>query len=444
MASLLSLSTELKLMIIENLDLTSTSFISGPSQDLLSISRVCKVLRLLSLSHLFKDITLLNNQKSGSSVLAILQGTYAEHVRNLHYIGIMAVPESSDVSDEPVKEPSPDDLPESVEQVLSGLTKLPNLEQVTVQFACADTADDDEEIYRNSYEIFEELETDEEVQESENTIAFRSLMERSYRALSRNPASGIKHLELKDVMPKKCSAWNLADFQALLGGLSSFTISLRGGDNGAGWQINKVQGYLDFVAELHLYFFKHLSNVKHFSFAATDDGPPGIEDGMSNTAFPLLEQHMPKLESLLLERVFISQTLADFITAHGEKLASVQLNHCYSAWDEEGAICWGDFLSSIFEKNMKSLKTFTISPSYFEELQDTDEKSYDHKLAVQVQQLREQYPGRRMFDYKTLDDKYGMVFDNEEQAIEKFEDGRDQSSWEQLCKLVKDNGEHHS
>jgi hypothetical protein len=254
MASLLSLSTELKLMIIENLDLTSTGFIPGPSQDLLSISRVCKVLRTLSLPHLLKNITLLNDQKSGSSILALLKGAYVEHVRNLYYIGIMPVPESLDVSDEPVKEPSPDDLPESVEQVLSGLTKLPNLERVTVQFACADTAEEDEEIYRHSYEIFGELETDEQALDSENIIAFRSLMERSYRALSRNPASSIKHLELKDMMPNKCSAWNLAEFQALLGGLSSFTISLRGGDNGVGGQINHIQGYLDFVAELHLYF----------------------------------------------------------------------------------------------------------------------------------------------------------------------------------------------
>jgi hypothetical protein len=444
MATLLSLSTELKLMIIENLDLTSTSFIPGPSQDLLSISRVCKVLRTLSLPHLLKNVVLLNNQKSGSSILSLLQGAYVEHVRHLHYIGIMPAPESSDISDEPAKEPSSDDLPESVEQVLSGLTKLPNLERVTVQFACADTADEDEEIHRNSYEIGEELETDDEVLEAEDTTAFRSLMERSYKALSRNPASSIKHLKLQNVVPKKCSAWNLAEFQALLGGLSSFTISLRGGDNGAGWQINKVQGYLDFVAELHLYFFRYLSNVKHFSFAATDDGPPGIEGAISNTAFPLLEEHMPELESLSLKHVFISQNLADFITAHSEKLASVQLNHCYSGWDEEGAICWGEFLSSISEKNMKSLKTFTISHSYFEELQDTDEKSYHHKLAVKVQQLREKYPGRRMFDYKTLDDKYGMVFDNEEQAIEKFEDGSDQSSWEQLCRLIKDHGGNHN
>ncbi|KAF2112233.1 hypothetical protein BDV96DRAFT_460731, partial [Lophiotrema nucula] len=151
-------------------------------------------------------------------------------------------------------------------------------------------------------------------------VAFWSLIEQSYRALSRNSASSIKHLELKNVVAKKCSAWQLADFHTVLQGLSSFTISLRGGDNGAGWQINMVVGYLDFVSELNVYFFRHLSNVKHFSFAATGDGPPGIAGGLNNAALPLLEPHMPQLQSLSLDYIFISEDLSAFITAHSNTL----------------------------------------------------------------------------------------------------------------------------
>ncbi|KAF2847924.1 hypothetical protein T440DRAFT_352362, partial [Plenodomus tracheiphilus IPT5] len=242
MASLLALSAELKLCIIEQLDLTSTSFITygtTPSQDLLNLSR------------------------------------------------------------------------------------LPNLKQVTVQFACAKTADEDEDIYRSSYGIFKELETDEQVLESEKMFAFRSLMERSYRALSHTLAGSIKHLELKNVVAKKCSAWKLTEFHSMLQGLSSFTISVRGGDNGSGWQINPVKGYLNFISELDDTFFRHLSNVKHFKFAATRDAPPGIEGGMNNAALPLLGHHMPQLESLSLEHIFISGNLSAFIIAHCRTLESV-------------------------------------------------------------------------------------------------------------------------
>jgi hypothetical protein len=241
MVSLLSLPAELKLSIIKHLEPTSTSFIPTPPQNLLSLSQVCKVFRILSLPLLLESITLQNEERSGSSILALLNSAYAEHVRNAHYIGMMKIPESLDSRE---KEPSPEDLPVSVEQVLSSLAKLPNLEQVTVQFVCGQTADEDGNDYERSYNDFEllEAEADEEIQESEKTSAFRSLMERSYRALSRNPASSIKHLELKNVVAKKCPAWHLADFHALLRGLSSFTISLSGGENGAGWQINTVEG----------------------------------------------------------------------------------------------------------------------------------------------------------------------------------------------------------
>jgi hypothetical protein len=219
--SLLSLPAELKLSIIKHLEPTSsTSLIPTPPQDLRSLSQVCKVFRTLSLPLLLKSIILQNEERSGSSVLAILNGASAAHVRNVHYIGIMEMRESLDPRG---VEPSPDDFPVSVEQVLLSLTQLPNLEQVTVQFFCGETVDEDENIYMYSYDDFEllETETNEEVLRSEKTSAFRSLMERSYRALSRNPASGIKHLELKNVVAKKCSAWHLADFHALLQGLSS-------------------------------------------------------------------------------------------------------------------------------------------------------------------------------------------------------------------------------
>jgi hypothetical protein len=365
MASLLSLPAELKLGIVKHLEATSTSFILTPPQNLVSLSQVCKVFRTLSLPLLLKSITLQNEERSGSSVLAILNSAYAEHVRNVHYTGIVDMPENLHWKG---IEPSPEDFPVSMEQVLSRLTKLPNLKQVTVQFFCGRMADENGNNYWNSYDDFELLETeaDEDVLESEKISAFRSLMEQSYRALSRNPASSIEHLELKNVVARKCSAWHLADFHALLQGLSSFTISLSGGDNGAGWQINTVIGYLEFVSELHVYFFRHLSNLKHFSFAATSDGPPGIEGAMRSIALLLLGQQMPQLQSLSLEYVFISEDLSAFIVAHSDTLESIRLDHCYSGWKRESATCWGDFFSSIASKNMKSLRTFNIAASDLE------------------------------------------------------------------------------
>lgn len=386
---------------------------------------------------MFRNITLLNTEKSGSSVRDILNNAYAVHVRNLHYMGIKAMSGEG----EPLKQPSPVDFPNSVEEVLSTLSKLPNLEKVTVQFASAETADEDEDIYVDSFYNFDEPEDDEQVLEAERTEAFRSLMERSYRALSCNPKATIKHLELKNVIAKKCSAWQLEGFRILLQGLTSFNISLRGGDNGAGWKVNKLEGYLEFVSELDAYFFRYLSHVKHFKFAATHDGPPGIEGGMNNTALPLLRQYMPQLQSLSLEYVFISGDLTAFITSHSDTLESIWLNQCYSdtEWPETNTITWGAFFSSIAAKDMKALSVFDVAPSDLERLCPTGEKHYRHQEAVRAQELREKFPARRMFDYKHLDDKYGMVFDSEEKAFERFENGSDHSGWRQLCRIVERN-----
>jgi hypothetical protein len=440
MASLPFLPTELQLNIIERLDLTSTSFIPAPSQDLLSLSRTCKVLRTLVLPYIFKTLTLLNEEKSGSSVLTVLNSTYAKHVRHVHYIGIMAMPAGLELpGDDAADAPSPVDLPESVEQVLSHFDKLPNLKRVVVEFRCAKNGDDDDEAYQNNLYEYEESETDEQVLESERTAAYRSLMEQSYRALARNSASTIKHVELKNVIPKKCSAWKLPEFQALLHGLTAFTISLRGGDNGAGWQINTLEGYLDFVSSLDACFFEHLSNTKNFSFVATDDGPPGIEDGLNNTAVRLLGQHMPRLQSLSMEYVFISEDLAAFITAHRDTLETVRLTECYSGWSNEDSIAWGEFFLQIASGDMKSLRLFDIAMSDLERSQPEDKEDYYYRRAVQAQELRQQFPGRRMLDYKHVDDKYGMIFTSQDEAFDRFETGLDHTGWEQLCKVIKKN-----
>jgi hypothetical protein len=436
MASLASLPNELKLNIIENLDMNSTSFVPAPSQELLSLSRVCKVLRVLVLPFMLKTITLLNEEKSGSSVLAILNSPYRKHVQHVHYVGVMPMPEAAIMSFQPGKKPSVQDLPESVEQVLSSLNRLPNLERVVVDFRSAITEEEDSETYGSSFYDFDDPESEEDVLEEERTVSYRSLMERSYRALIRNSPSTIKHLELKNVSAKKCSAWKLPGFLSLLEGLTSFTMSLRGGNNGAGWHINMEQGYLDFIENLDDCFFRHLSNVKNFDFAASEDAPPGIPDGLNNAALRLLGEHMPQLQNLSLRHIFISTSLAAFITSHGNTLEFVQLTKCYPGFGPEDEPSWSQFFRSIASQDMKSLRAFEIAPTDLERLEDDEWRADTVKRS---EDLRNQFPERRMYDYKHLDDKYGMVFDTEDEAFGRFEDGSDHTSWERLREVIRKN-----
>ncbi|KAJ4381477.1 hypothetical protein N0V86_002836 [Didymella sp. IMI 355093] len=444
MASLLSLSAELKLNIIEQLnfssrDLTSTYTVPTPSRDLLNLGRVSSVFRALTAPFVFRDITLLNDEKIGSSVSAILDSTQARHVRSLHYVGIKAMPDDPEAREDPVEKPSPKDFPESVYKVLSSLSRFQNLDRLTVRFACDKEEEEDVSIYLNSYYTFEEPEDLEKVLEAEGLEAYRSLMMQTYRALARNTKTTVKHLELRNVVAKECSAWRLDGFRALLEGLVSFRINLRGGDNGAGWKINKTEGYLDFVSQLDTYFFRHLTNVKYFSFAATHDGPPGIRRDMNNAVLPLLEEHMPQLQSLSLRFVFISGNLADFITAHGDTLEKIVFTECYSQWPAEEAITWGDFFFSIAAKSMKALLDFDIERTDLEYLMPVEETDWRYHEMARVKLLRDRFPGRRMFDYKHIDDKYGMVFDSRDKAFERFQEGSDHRGWSQVCKIIDQN-----
>ena len=445
MTSFLSLSAELKLNIIEQLkpsnikrskydaieqldhDPEPDSLVFTIPKDIVNLSQVCRAFRVLTAPTRFRDIVLLNDEKSGSSVSAILRSTNARHVKTLHYVGIKSMPDEGGS----LEDPSPDDFPDSVKSVLSGLSTFPNLDKVTIQFACDKMWEEDHSNYEASYYLFEEPEDMQMVREAENDEALRSLMRRSYAALSRNTAIDFKNLELKNVIAKQCSAWRLEGFRALLGGLESFTINLRGGDNGAGWQINKLEGYLDFVSQLDTYFFKHLSNVKDVSFAATDDGPA---EGL-----PHIVQHMPKLRNLSLEYVFITGELAAFIAAHGETLETIEFTNCYSMWPEEDYITWGDFFFGVAAKEPKALLEFRISTRDVEQWKPGVETSWRHDDEKRIQKLREQFPCRRMFDYKHLDGKYGMVFDSLDRAADRFEAGSDHRGWTQVCTLMERN-----
>jgi hypothetical protein len=154
---------------------------------------------------------------------------------------------------------------------------------------------------------------------------------------------------------------------------------------------------------------------------------------------------MHALETLELKHIFISKELATFIASHSSRLKSVRLDKCYSGLDsnncadEEHATSWGMFFSSIAEQANFEIQEFDVGISDLESIQPQDlgEGAYRYGQAVQAKELREQYPGRRMFDYKHVDDKYGMLFDSEDLAFERFEDGTDHAGWEQLCAVFR-------
>lgn len=74
---------------------------------------------------------------------------------------------------------------------------------------------------------------------------------------------------------------------------------ILGVDNGAGWCINTVWGYVEFLAGLDGLFFKHMKGLKHLHIQASKMGPIGL-DGRNYIPLALQPWDLPVLESLKL------------------------------------------------------------------------------------------------------------------------------------------------
>jgi len=195
------------------------------------------------------------------------------------------------------------------------------------------------------------------------------------------------------------------------------------------------------MSELDPYIFDHLKNVTHFSFAATDDGPTAIHGDPGISALRLRETHMPQLQTLELKYVFISQSLAAFITAHGDTLETLHLDFCYSGsgWKTGRNIRWRDFFISIASAQMTSLKVFDVGDSHAERMRPKPVQDYYPKFAPRFKTLRNQYPGRRMFDYKHVGPDYGWIYCDMQRNLDHFENGGDHEAWERVCERVREN-----
>lgn len=159
MPSLLDLSAELQLLIIEYLDTPTTLcvppaayFAPRTSRDIASLSSSCRTFRKLSAPTLFRNICLRNDDKSGKSLQAVGKSPWtAAFVRELNF-------EAQITLDEEWEEANPlseQDFPPSVEEVLSHLERFPRLELLSVQFKCGETeALDEDAVTSNKYNIW--------------------------------------------------------------------------------------------------------------------------------------------------------------------------------------------------------------------------------------------------------------------------------------------------
>lgn len=428
MPSLLDLSVELQLSIVEFLSPVADN-------DIVNLSLTCKALRAVVAPTLFKRIVLRNREESGKSVQCIVNGLYAECVRQVHYQPIIAMPQTEEFRSEDERiEPSETDFPAITEEILTGLHCFPKLDKLIVEFKWDEG--DDYDAYTSGHDYFDDDIDENELRELEKKEAWRALMVHSYAALSRN-GNNVKSLELRNVVPLELSIWKTPEFIKFLAGLDKFWFGIRGGES-ACWRINTLDGYGELMGRLDALFFEHLTNVTCFRFAATEDGPPGLE-GFRHCPLPLHICRMPQLRNLEIEYCFISKQLAYFICAHSFNLERVYLANCFSGMNcglADNPISWADFLEFLLSVEYPKLEEFSIAPV------GVSLGAIYRPTVVETKAVKktlEENPFRRVFAYAKLDDKYGELCGNDDLNLEAFLRGEDHVAFEKLMDAVEKN-----
>lgn len=254
---------------------------------------------------------------------------------------------------------------------------------------------------------------------------------------------------------KEVSAFTTPAFHRFLSNLDDFSLSIYGGDNGAGWRTNTCEVWSAFVAKLDQFFFNHLQRITSLTLKATEEGPIGLE-GMNHAPLVLRKDHMPNLKTVHLEYLFLSPDLRDFLVGHVATLEEVHFRSCLAETDDsmaEDGLHWHelfDAISSAQPSKLRLLKVTQERPAALPKSKDDCEK-YDSKLEdedeealnAEIKQARKTVEDgeKGVWPHVTVDDKYGMLFEDEEENFLSFREGRDQEAFERLMSIAQGNFE---
>lgn len=439
---IVQLPSELQVAIIKSLA-------SEPIQALIDLSCTCSVYRSLLAPDIFKAITLRNNEKSGSSLQAIANSRHSELVREIRYIGSAPGDGAGDDSYKDTQAVFPD----VVRAALSGLKRFRNLQRLSVEFAFNLSSYDD---WQDSFYMFDNEETEEQVQSAEKSLGWRALMAKSFEAVAQN--KNLKSLQVIQLPPREVSVFRHPTFHEFLGTLDRFALSLWGDDNGAGWKTNTLEPYLGFLSKLDQFFFNHLHCTTEFSLKADEAGPIGLK-GRYHAPLALNATQMPRLQSLHLEHIFICRELVNFLVGHADGLESMLLHNCYGGvnqlinddpdGDDEGevenGIHWHVLFNALADAKPKQLWRVEITPTELCYYYPYGDKGADESDETRkVRRILQEDPKRRLFAYKILDDKYGMLFDDEDENRTAFLRGDDQRAYDRLMEIFKANAARSS
>lgn len=461
--------------------------------DYKSLSLTSSQFRKFLVPTLFRTITV-SIDSDRTEELSLLCDKYGRYVEQL-CLQCHLHPNVQDIGDEEPSEQwhtaededdiTPGRLPQQFQSMLNG-HGLPKMNSLQVTFLPAGQFEydgnwDEDDQGLGSIFVHQDGETYGNVISREASFTWRATMNDVFASMAAN--TSIRALKLVDLLPRFCSTFWTKEWMEFLERLEDVQIELWGGDNGAGydrflppiilrfadvlcrWHSNTTDGYGKFIADLGDRFFKNLKSVKRLEFVADKGNVVGCEgmrhgmlvchfalqDGSTNLTsapFPMRPDDLgDALESLILMNFYIDPALLAFLQARPQQLTSLHLINCAAAVPSgpslsENGIPWSEFFAGFrnVEPALQELVVLnTVVPlSSDEQFNRYGPKEEPDEIKAVRERLRAE-PHQRLFAYGYLDDKYGMVFANEEENLEYFEQGDDQREYDALMDLVAQN-----
>ncbi|KAJ4304528.1 hypothetical protein N0V90_000054 [Kalmusia sp. IMI 367209] len=339
---------------------------------LLALSCVNKAFRVLTVPYIFPIIVLHNSEKSGASVKLLANGPYSQLIRKIEYVGYVPLPPSQSEGGISVRErekdtyvPRAENFPAPVRYVLENLRMFKKLEGISVEFSFGEDFD----VYH-----VENVESREDILKNEAELGWRAMMRDTYVAIARNHPWRLRSLEIKNMITKECSSWDTDVWREVLRNLESFSVRFHPGDNRVGLSIGTFDGYHSFIPTYFSNLLPNLTSVSHLSIAGSMHGPLGdglaeinVADIFGSEAEAESLPQLPSLRSLELDYIFIGSHFAPFLKAHASTLQSVSLTNSYLCISGIGELeyrvaTWEEFFDALLETEplFPHLQTFYI------------------------------------------------------------------------------------
>ena len=186
------------------------------------------------------------------------------------------------------------------------------------------------------------------------------------------------------------------------------------------------------------FLFQHAINLEHLYIAGHEDGHLG------DSALRFEPNTIPKLKSLHLETMSITESLKDFLSGSTPNLESLRLENV-GAWGGhvDDTPTWADFWKAVREGN-PSLKEVIFHypksvPLTVEEVMNGkgSVSKTDTEEEAQVRKMAEDDDSLIIWPYIISDDKYGNVFEMEEENREALAKGDDNREYKLLMEEIK-------